>query len=146
MALGADALGCAKPQAKRVFSRSRRLLASYSGESPVQRAAILLPLHARRRRRWRQQFAGAEYGSRGLEGPLNLHSEPNPNDVAVGALSVGAVSVALSDNPIFAGGTVAVAGEVLFLAVLGILAARGAGDGAPEAEPAAPVEAARPAE
>ena len=101
MALGADALGCAKPQAKRVFSRSRRLLASYSGESPVQRAAILLPLHARRRRRWRQQFAGAEYGSRGLEGPLNLHSEPNPNDVAVGALMTVQVPEGLGPGSVF---------------------------------------------
>ena len=97
MALGADALGCAKPQAKRVFSRSRRLLASYSGESPVQRAAILLPLHARRRRRWRQQFAGAEYGSRGLEGPLNLHYR----DGLLGALMTVQVPEGLGPGSVF---------------------------------------------
>ena len=51
-----------QPQAKRVFSRCRRVLASYSGESPVKRVAILLKFNTIRR--WRQRrFATRERGA-----------------------------------------------------------------------------------
>tara|TARA_B100000795_G_scaffold6417_1_gene4747 strand:- start:2079 stop:2513 length:435 start_codon:yes stop_codon:yes gene_type:complete len=57
------------------------------------------------------------------------------SDVAIGTLTLGVISAALPDNPLLAGGAVAVAGELLFLLVMGVVMKQATDGAAPEPEP-----------